>query len=202
MVTGNRSAFSYGIAGMFMFAALFGFLTSAEQIYVGIYALGPWFPAAFASVAALMALASFTNARLVSALGLRRLSHGAVLLFVSGSGVLLALALAGPVPFFAFLPLLAVVMSCFGWAAANMNSLSMEPLGDVAGTASSIFGFVQTVGGVVIGSAIGQAFDGTVVPVSAGYFAMGVCALAAILVAENGRLFGADREEAVEAHGA
>lgn len=185
----NRSAISYGLAGMFMFAALFGFLSSAQQIYVGIYGLGVYFPIAFAGVAALMALASFTNSKIVARLGMRHLSHGAVLVFTGASGVLTALALAAPVPFWQFLPMLAIVMSCFGWAASNMNSLSMEPLGAVAGTASSVFGFIQTVGGVVIGGLIGQRFDGTIVPVSAGYFVMGLCSLACVLVAEHGRLF-------------
>lgn len=191
----NRPAFAYGLAGMFMFASLFGFLTSAEQIYVGIYGLGPCFPVAFAGVAALMGLASFTNSRLVSAIGMRRLSHSAVVVFTVGSGLLMVLALEGPVPFWAFLPLLAIVMSCFGWAAANMNSLSMEPLGAVAGTASSVFGFIQTVGGVLIGGYVGQQFDGTIVPVAVGYFAMGVCTLVAVLVAEGGRLFGTEHRD-------
>ena len=36
-----------------------------------------------------------------------------------------------------------------------MNSLSMEPLGAVAGTAASVFGFIQTVGGALLGTMIG-----------------------------------------------
>ena len=71
-----------------------------------------------------------------------------------------------------------------------MNSLSMEPLGAVAGTASSVFGFMQTVGGALLGTYTGQHFDGTVTPVAAGYFVYGVAALVSCLVAEKGRLFG------------
>jgi DHA1 family bicyclomycin/chloramphenicol resistance-like MFS transporter len=192
IVVTNRVAFSYGLAGTFMFASLFGFLTSAQQIYVGIYGLGPYFPVAFAGVAALMGLASFTNSKLVAKLGMRRLSHGAVLVFTVVSGIWLVLAETIEVPFWLFLPLLAAIMSCFGWAAANMNSLSMEPLGEVAGTASSVFGFIQTVGGVLIGGYIGQQFDGTVVPAATGYFAMGVLCIICIVVAEKGRFFGDD----------
>lgn len=196
IVVTHRAAFAYGLAGTFMFASLFGFLNSAQQIYVGIYDLGNWFPVAFASVAALMGVASFTNSRLVARLGMRRLSHGAILVFTAVSGLWLVLASIHPLPFWLFLPLLAIIMSCFGWAAANMNSLSMEPLGDVAGMASSVFGFIQTVGGVIIGSFIGQQFNGTVIPVAMGYFAMGVLSLIAILVAEKGRLFGSGGDHA------
>ena len=192
LVVTNRAAFAYGLAGTFMFASLFGFLTSAQQIYVGIYDLGPYFPVAFASVAAMMGLAAFTNSKLVTKFGLRRLSHGAVIIFTVASIVWLALALTIDVPFWLFLTLLAVIKSCFGWAAANLNSLSMEPLGDVAGTASSVFGFIQTVGGVIIGGYIGQQFDGTVIPVAAGHALMGILALLCVLTGESGRLFGVD----------
>ena len=55
-------------------------------------------------------------------------------------------------PFPLFFGLLLVIQFIFGWAASNMNSLSMEPLGNVAGTAASVFGFTQTVGGALIGT--------------------------------------------------
>lgn len=194
IVVSNRSAFSYGLAGTFLFGALFGFISSSQQIYVDIYGLGVYFPLAFAAVAALMAVSSFTNSRIVRRVGMRRLSHGAVLVYTGMSAIWLVLSLLGFMPFWLFLPILAVIMFCFGWAASNMNSLSMEPLGAVAGTASSVFGFIQTLGGVAIGGFIGQQFNGTVVPVAAGYFVMGSLALACILVAENFKLFGVSEE--------
>src|SRR5690606_19554229 len=52
----NRVAFSYGLAGTFMFGALFGFISSSQQIYVDIYGLGVYFPVAFALMAGLMAV--------------------------------------------------------------------------------------------------------------------------------------------------
>lgn len=192
----NRVAFSYGLAGMFLFAALFGFISSAQQVYVDIYGLGVYFPVAFAAMAALMAVSSFTNSRIVARFGMRRLSHLAMLVYTGVAAVWLTLSVLGFMPLWLFFPLLAIIMFSFGWAASNMNSLSMEPLGAVAGTASSVFGFIQTVGGALIGSFIGQQFNGTVVPVAAGYFTMGVLTLICVLVAENGRLFGVGTEYA------
>ncbi len=186
----NRVAISYGLAGMFLFGALFGFITSSQQIYVDIYGLGVWFPVAFAAMAGLMAISSFTNSRVVRKLGMRRLSHGAMLVFTIGAAIWLVLALVGFLPLWLFFTLLAIIMFCFGWSASNMNSLSMEPLGNVAGTAASVFGFIQTVGGALIGSYTGQHFDGTTVPAATGYFLMGIMALVCILIAEKGRLFG------------
>jgi DHA1 family bicyclomycin/chloramphenicol resistance-like MFS transporter len=192
----NRPAISYGLAGMFLFGALFGFISSSQQIYVDIYGLGVYFPVAFAAMAGLMAVSSFTNSRVVRRLGMRRLSHGAILVFTIGAGVWLALALMGFMPLWLFFSLLAIIMFCFGWASSNMNSLSMEPLGKVAGTAASVFGFIQTVGGALIGSYTGQHFDGTTVPAASGYFAMGALALICILIAEKGRLFGVGEQYA------
>lgn len=196
IVVTDRAAFAYGLAGMFLFGALFGFISSSQQIYVDIYGLGVYFPVAFAAMAGLMAVSSFTNSRIVRRLGMRRLSHGAVLSFTLFSGIWLAFAVSGFLPLWLFFSLLAIVMFSFGWAASNMNSLSMEPLGAVAGTASAVFGFIQTVGGALIGGYIGQLFDGTTVPAASGYFLMGILALVCILVAEKGRLFGVGEQYA------
>ena len=45
----------------------------------------------------------------------------------------------------------------------------MEPLGHIAGTASALQGLITTIGGALIGLAIGQLFDGTTVPLVAGF---------------------------------
>lgn len=192
----NRVAISYGLAGMFLFGALFGFITSSQQIYVDIYGLGVYFPVAFAAMAGLMAVSSFTNSKVVRRFGMRRLSHGAMLVFTIFSAIWLVLALIGYLPLWLFFSLLAIIMFAFGWASSNMNSLSMEPLGAVAGTAASVFGFVQTVGGAVLGSLAGQMFNNTTIPVATNYFLMGVMALVCILVAEKGKLFGVGEQYA------
>jgi DHA1 family bicyclomycin/chloramphenicol resistance-like MFS transporter len=92
--------------------------------------------------------------------------------------------------------MLLIIQFMFGWAASNMNSLSMEPLGAVAGTAAAVFGFVQTVGGALLGSYVGQQFDGTTVPAALGYLSFGAMALVCVLVAERGRLFGVGEQYA------
>lgn len=189
IVGSNRTALAYGLAGMFLFGALLGFINSAQQIYVDIYGLGVLFPLAFAGVAALQSGAAFINARMVRRLGTHYVAHFAVLAYVALSAVLLVTSLLTPLSFAAFFALLAAIMCMFTWSGSNANALSMEPLGRVAGTASSAFGFIQTIGGTLLGMLIGQAYDGTVTPVGFGYFLMGSGALAAVLIAERGRLF-------------
>ncbi|AOG11290.1 drug resistance transporter, Bcr/CflA subfamily protein [Agrobacterium sp. RAC06] len=193
IVLTDRVALCYTIASTFIFGALFGFINSAQQVYVGIYGLGVWFPVAFAAVALFMALSSFVNAKLVGRFGMRKLSHGSLLGFIAINLIWLVVQVLGPqpMPFFLFITFFSLAMFQFGWIGSNFNSLAMEPLGHVAGTASSVLGFMGTIGGSIIGAAIGQAFDGTALPMVTGFFVVSVIGLIFVLIGEKGRLFQA-----------
>lgn len=190
IVFSNRMAISYSMAGTFMFGAMFGFLFTSQQIYVDVYELGSLFPVAFGSVAVVMSVSSFLNSRMVAKVGMRKLSHFALSIFVVASAIWWLVSLTGPMPFPVFMFFMVIVMFVFGWTVSNMNALSMEPLGAVAGTASSVFGFVQTVGGSLLGLMTGRMFDGSIVPIAGGYVSLGICAMICVLIAEKGRLFG------------
>jgi DHA1 family bicyclomycin/chloramphenicol resistance-like MFS transporter len=187
----NRVALCYTIASTFLFGALFGFINSAQQIYNGIYGLGVYTPLAFGGVALFMAFSSFINSQFVGRFGMRRLSHAALLGFVVITFFWLIVQLYGPapMPFPLFMIFFALAMFQFGWIGSNFNSLAMEPLGHVAGTASSVLGFMSTVGGASIGAGIGQFFDGTATPMVVGYFTVSLIGVAFVLIAEKGRLF-------------
>ncbi len=189
IVLTNRTSLFYTLATTSVFGALFGFINSAQQVYVGIYGLDVWFPVVFAAIAGMMAVSSFLNSRLVGRFGMRRLSHGALLGFIVITTLWFVLSLFGPLPLYVFLPVFALAMLHFGWIGSNFNSIAMEPLGHLAGTASSVQGFTQTVGGGLIGAAIGQSFDGTTTPLAAGFCAVSIVGLFFVLIAERGKLF-------------
>ncbi|SCD24226.1 multidrug effflux MFS transporter [Brucella inopinata] len=191
IVLTNRVALFYMLGTSFILGALFGYINSAQQIFVGIYQLGTLFPLAFAAVAMTLALASFLNSRLVGRFGMRRISQTMLLVFTSFSllWMVLSIVMDGPVPFAVLMIIYMTIMLSFSLVTANFNALAMEPLGEVAGTASSVLGFAQTVIGAALGAAIGQAFDGTTTPVAIGYCVLGFVALACVLIAERGRLF-------------
>ncbi len=190
LVLSNRISLFYMLATAFYFGSLFAFLNLAQPVYVDIYGLGSWFPVTFSLVAGVMALASFANSRLVGHFGQRHLSHAALIAFCAISFAMAVLASAGPVSFAAFFTSVMFLMPLFGFVGANFNSIAMEPLGAVAGTASSVLGFTQTVVGGLVGALIGQAYDGTIVPLTGGFAAVSVIALVLVLIAEKGRLFG------------
>jgi DHA1 family bicyclomycin/chloramphenicol resistance-like MFS transporter len=92
-------------------------------------------------------------------------------------------------PLWLFVVLYGAAMFQFGLIGPNFNAMAMEPLGHVAGTASSVLGFTQTIGGATIGALIGQAFDGTVTPLAVGFLSVSVIGLVFVFIAEKGRLF-------------
>ncbi|MFK4819125.1 multidrug effflux MFS transporter [Ochrobactrum quorumnocens] len=191
IVLSNRVALFYMFGTSFILGALFGYINSAQQIFVGIYQLGTMFPLAFAAVAMTLALASFLNSRLVGRYGMRRISQTMLLVFVGFSllWVVLSVVFSGPVPFWILMAIYMTIMFSFSLVVSNFNALAMEPLGEVAGTASSVLGFAQTVIGAALGAVIGQAFDGTTTPVAAGYCVLGFIAFICVLIAERGKMF-------------
>ena len=194
----TRVSLCYTLASTAVFGALFGFINSAQQVYVGIYGLGVWFPVVFAAIAGMMAVSNFLNSRLVVRVGMRRLSHGALLGFLSVSTIWFVWSLYEELPLPAFLILFSAAMFQFGWIGANFNAMAMEPLGRIAGTASSVQGFIQTLGGGVIGAAIGQFYNGTTMPLAAGFCAVAAVGLVMVLIAEKGVLFRAHHDAPAE----
>jgi DHA1 family bicyclomycin/chloramphenicol resistance-like MFS transporter len=194
LVFGSRQTVGYALASGCFFGALFGFINSAQQILGELYGLGPWFPAAFAGIAAAISVSAAVNAALVARLGMRRLSHGAVAAFTGVSLALAALSAGGPPPLWAFLGLLGGAMTLVGMVFSNFSALAMEPQARAAGVAASAIGGLTTLLGAGVGFAIGRAYDGTPLPLALGYAACGLCTLAALAATERGRLFGADPE--------
>lgn len=188
-VLGTRQTLGYALAGGLMFGAMFGFLVSAQQVFTEIFSLGAFFPLAFAAVALMMSGSSFLNARLVGALGMRPIAHGAAVAFTALSAVMALLARLDLLGFAPFMVLFAGVMFLVGLIFSNFNALAMEPQGRLAGTASSVIGSLSTLVAAAIGTAVGQAYDGTLMPLSMGYLGFGLASLAIIAVTERGQLF-------------
>jgi DHA1 family bicyclomycin/chloramphenicol resistance-like MFS transporter len=185
--TTNRQTLGYALACGVMYGTLFAFVLSAQQILGEMFGLGTSFPLVFGSLALGTALTSFLNAALVQRLGLRTLSHAAVVVFLLLSLGLFGLAQADALTLPAFLLLVAGCMASLGLVFANLNTLAMEPQGHVAGTASSLLGATTTIIASIIGHVIGQAYDGTALPLAMGFVACSATAVVILLVTERGK---------------
>ena len=122
---------------------------------------------------------------------MRTLSHIGVCAFIAAAALQLAAALAyaGAPPLALFTALVSANMFLFALIVPNFNAMAMEPLGSVAGTASSLIGAFTTLTGALSGLAVGQSFNGTVIPLAAGFLVLGSLTLLVMVWTERGRLF-------------
>jgi len=185
----TRLSVGYMLAMTFVIGSLFGFINASQQLFEVTFRAEELFTIIFAVIAGFMAVASFLNSRIVERFGMRRVSHTALVGYLAATLAHGAVALAGHETMVTFTLFQCATMFCFGLMASNFGAMAMDPLGHVAGTASSVQGFVSTVGGALIGFFIGQRFDGTALPVVLGFGGCGLAALAMVLIAEKGRLF-------------
>lgn len=185
----NRQSFGYAIATGFLTGTMFAYLFSAQQVFTEVYRLGVYFPVAFAMIALGVAMAGFVNSRLVGRLGMRLISHAAMIAYIVTSVAMLAAALTQTLVLPLYMLLAMASMFGFGLMISNFTAIAMEPQGHIAGTASSLFGSITTLIGIAVGTTIGQAYDGTMIPLAAGFLLSTLGAFAAVLVTEKGQLF-------------
>lgn len=192
IVVGNRRTLGYAFAVGCLFGALMTYVGSSQQVFMEVFGLSQEaFPLAFGAVASAIAVASLVNARLVERLGMRRLSHAALVGFVAASALFaLVAAPLGP-SLVVTMTFLMVCFFCFGLIAPNFSALAMEPMGHIAGMASSMVGFVTTALSAGLGWAAGYAYDGSVIPLSIGFAGYSALALVIVLLVEQGRLMQA-----------
>ena len=185
----NRITAGYAIASTLTLVALFGYIVSVQQIYGELYGLGPLFPYAFGASSIGIAVAALFSARLVRRLGMRPVAHGALSIFTVGGLVLFLLALGGNPPFWVTFGLLSICMMAFGVLQGNVSAIALEPLGHMAGTASSLIGVVTMTIANILAGMVGQAYDGTVVPLAFAFGVGGLAASAVVIWTEQGRVF-------------
>lgn len=178
-ITTNRMTMGYLLATACLFSSFIGYLTSAQQVFQEIYGLGELFPLAFALLAGSIGVASFVNSRLVSHYGMHRLVHAALTAMIVLGALLSASAylLDGLPPLWLLFALMVPMFFCFGTLFGNLNALAMQPMGHIAGSAAAVLGAGTTVLSASMGSLIGQAYDGTVIPMVFAFLLFAVLAL-------------------------
>jgi DHA1 family bicyclomycin/chloramphenicol resistance-like MFS transporter len=173
-----RQSIGNTAAQTLLMGALFAFINSVQQIVFDVFGRPELIALVFALVAGPMVFSSYANSRLVMRLGSRRILLAALGMFTGLAALHLGVAASVGETLWVFVLLQALTMTCFGLIGANAGALAMEPLGHIAGTASSLQGMITTVGGALIGFAIGQQFNGTTLPFLTGFTLCGAAALA------------------------
>lgn len=186
---GDRFSLGYTLASTALMGALYGFINSVQQIVYDVLKRPDLLIPIFMGVASAIAVSNLVNSRLVVRLGMRPISHGALVVLIVAAGAHLLVTVSGEESVVSFVILQAITMGCFALANSNFSAMAMENMGAIAGTASSVQGFIAITAGSIIGAMIGQSFDGSAAPLFAGYLIAGLVALAIVAVTEKGRLF-------------
>ncbi len=186
----DRLSLGYSLALTAVFGGLTAYIASIQQIVFDAFHAPDAIGLIFAVIAAPMALASWTNSRIVGRFGVRRVGHAGLLWFVGITAIHATLASMIDEPLWLFAALMSAAMIGFAFTSSNLSTLAMRNMAPIAGTASSVQGVLGTVGGAIIGFGIGQSFDGTAIPFLVGLAGCALVALAAALITERGSLFG------------
>jgi DHA1 family bicyclomycin/chloramphenicol resistance-like MFS transporter len=150
LVMGNRTSLCYTLALTVMFASIMAYVGMVQQIFADAFHRASWMPSMFALCAVTMGVAAFLNSRFVERLGMRLISHTALLCFIGVTLLHLGVAAAGWEQMWTFVAFQAVTMACFSLSVSNFGAMAMEPIGAVAGIGASLQGFVSTFAGALV----------------------------------------------------
>ena len=185
---GYRILTGYTLATGLIFGAFLGYLSSAQQVFQTTYETGRWFSVYFGVAALAVGAASVLNAKMVMQLGMRLLTWRALVGLTVSSGLFLAVVLVWDgAPLWAFMAWLLIAFFCVGILFGNLNALAMEPVGHMAGLGAAVIGSVATFLSLPLGWGIGAAYDGTAVPLVAGFAVMAVASLLVVMWTERGQ---------------
>ncbi len=155
-----------------VFGLLFGTITSVQPIYDVAFDRAAAFPYWFGAVAVLAGSASFLNARLVGRLGMLWLLRRALAVHLALSVLLAAVWATDSAPASVHFPMFLVwqvaTFALAGLTIGNLNAIAMQPMGHIAGLASSVISATATILAVAVAAPIGLAFDGTPLPLTVG----------------------------------
>lgn len=175
-VVSTRSTLLFTIAAMMTYGAFFPWLGSSPTLIGDIYGFDAEFALIFGGNAILMALSIVFVEKMV-----RRYSTFPVvqiqvvtLLVVSLIYIGVATAADGVPPFWLWFTLTTMLLALNSSSSPLLQSLAMEPMGAIAGTAASVSGAIIFVGGAILGSIIDGFIADTVTPFGTGFAIYGV----------------------------
>lgn len=175
----NPLSCSYILAAGLLYGTFIGYLNSAQQILESQYELGDKFVFYFGFIAASFAFSSFTNSYFVTVFKIEKICLIALvmMILISFSFFIFAYIYVERIDLIYFLVFIIAYFCCLGHLFANLTALALQPFGHMTGLATSVISSIQTFLGVIVGTIIGQTYNGTVLPLVTGFLISGSMAL-------------------------
>lgn len=184
-VVANRTTLSYTMATTFAYAAFFPWLGSSPRIINDIYGRPGQFAGLFALNAAAMAAAIVVAERLVKQRGAVWVTWRSAVatVFVAAGYVVVAVAFGGQPGFVLWFAMATALTMLSAALSPITTTLAMEPMGSIAGIASSVTGAIIFVASAVLAGIIDSFITNSVVPFGVGFLVFSVAAIAALKAA-------------------
>lgn len=178
-VLGNKIFLRYTGITTILFAGLSSWVASSEHIVSRIYGKPGWFAWIFAGIGLWMAVSTLTNSRLSSRYGARRTIRWLLIVYTAVATLVLlyAISFGNPPPMIVFFIAVAMLMGINLAVEPNSSALAMEPMGEMAGMASAIYGTSFFFIGAGLGSVISHLMKESVFPIIVGFFVIGIITL-------------------------
>ena len=129
----------------------------------------------------LFGVGAVINGQVVVRVGIDRLVR---IVFASAIAIavlllVVSIAGAGQPSFWIFMPMLGVLLAHFMFLMPNLNTGALEPMGAIAGTASSLTGAARIAGGAVLGAVVDSQVGDAVTPFAVATVIFIACAIIA-----------------------
>src|SRR6202044_2689016 len=121
LVLFNRSSLFYTFAMTVMFGGIMAYVGMVQQIFGEVFHRASLMPTMFALCATTMGAAAFLNSRIVERLGMRLISHSALLVFIGVTLLHVLIAALGREQLWTFVVLQAVTMASFSLSVSNFG---------------------------------------------------------------------------------
>ncbi|WP_235918488.1 MFS transporter [Sediminibacterium soli] len=175
-VIGNRTFMRYTTITTLLFSGLSVYVSGSERMVGELYGRPGLFAWIFAAIGLVMSLSALFNARLAAKYGAAKSVRYLLLAYTVVSALLLMITCidGDPPGMFVFFTCIGALMAINLAIEPNSSALALEPLGETAGIAASVYGTIFFFAGSLIGALIGQLMVHSVMPLVISFFLFGI----------------------------
>ena len=179
LILRHRRVMSYCAVTGFTFGAMLVYLSTSQAMFQDFYHVVDDFPLYFALLAAGVGASALINSKIVVLYGMHRVSVWALLGIAAGSALLIFVSWLnqGIPPISLFLFCFMLILFFMGFIFGNINAMSMEWLGGMAGIGNSIVGSLSSLTAVALAVLVGRFYDGNAYPVAFCFFGVAILSL-------------------------
>jgi MFS transporter, DHA1 family, multidrug resistance protein len=162
-VLSHRTCRGYALVGSLSYGCLFAYVSGSAFVFIEVFKVDTHvYGGLFAVNAFCLAIGAFTSGRLAArhVSGRRIIVIGLAIGLVT-SGLLLAFAITGIMNLASTMPPLMLNTFATGLVSPNVVHGTLEPLSEIAGVASSVFGGTRMLIGAVASEVVAMLYRGT-----------------------------------------